>query len=222
MNSQRFSLEIRFKDYGRPFNWRENLIRSITGSVEIKEAKVNIRDAIEIDLKNQNSKILIEQERLTIFSEHYLDIEQYKKFIDSVLERIVNNINWNKTSRIGIRAIWTYGVSDSYEDLVKKIKDNNFCKNTIVDESKDVALSLTFSDGKNEINYNSGVMSKKEIMQKYGISLENNAPDNCLVADVDYFSLNETTFNKKNLREFLDRALSYSKSKAEQTKDILI
>lgn len=215
-----FALEMRFKDSGRPFNWRQNLMQTIAGSAITEPTPNPINDVIEVELTNQKTKVVIETNRFAIGVEECNDIEQLKSLVCKLTEKVASSVDWHKTLRFGIRTIWAEDVNDTFDNLVKKIKDKSFISNPILDSSNDVALSFTLLDGKNKVNYNAGAMKKEELIQRYALKSQSLLPEISLVTDVDYFTLEEMDFKKNNVKSFFETALKYSDEKAKQTVSI--
>lgn len=219
MKLAKFVLEIRFKEAGRPFNWRETLMQSIAGPIPIQQPQNRINEVIELTLTDQKAKIVLENTRLILGIESCDDTEELKRLVNKLIERVFNNVDWKKTLRTGIRTVWLESIEDTFENLVNKLKTKNFISNPITDSAADIAVSFTLVDGSNRINYNAGGMKKEEVAQRYTINTEN-IPNVALVTDVDYFSETEMNFSKNNIKDFVNTALIYSQNKANQTREI--
>lgn len=195
-------------------------MEAVAGKAPERQSVSPISESLQVNLKDENARIIIQAQKMSIFTDSCSDIDVLKKLVSKIVER-TSEIGWDTTLRIGIRTIWLEPSNLNFLELVKSLKEKNYVPNAIVNESIDLAISFTLKDGNNQINFISGPVTREEASLKYEIE-KNTLPEVALAVDLDYFTLNEMKFSEINVAEFVTLALTYSKEKAELTQQINI
>ena len=181
---------------------------------------------MNIGITNKFATLVVEPKRWALTVGNITDQNEFRKFAKDAFNRITKAVNWGDGTRIGVKTIWVESVETPFDSLTNSLKEKLLKNNKLVEESVDIALPLTLVDGECKVNYIGGAVQKEEFLAKYGgFEDKQNAsdlPQVAIVADIDYYSLKNNTFSLYFFESFLNKAVSYSESKANLTKSIFL
>ncbi len=222
MNLINLIIELRYKNTPESFDFKRKLFQVINDD----KMPTNIppfKEGLSIDIKKKKMKVIIESNRTAVGIELIENINNTTDFVKKFFCKINKEINWNKIDRIGVKTIWAHTTTKPLNKLIAKFKNKFYSNNDLISESEDIALCLTLEDKDNnsKINYNSGIIEKNELINRYFNFKDITVPKRCVLVDIDYYKMEEFSYSDETLSSFLDKALNFGEGKANKTIKIL-
>ena len=218
MRPIRLVLEIRHSQVPELFLNKEKIFLAITG----QESPINSfnGEGIRVHIKKKKMFVVVEPGRTGVLTEELSNEKNSKDLIYQIFSKLNEHLSWKKIDRVGIRSFWIHPTEENFDNFVQIFKDVFFnTSNDVLNESKDVGSFLTLYDGNNRVNFISGPMEKAQLLNEYMTYKDGTFPDRFVFVDIDY-SITNTSFSDALVKDSLDKAMGYSRSKSSQVEQL--
>ena len=142
----------------------------------------------------------------------------------SFFKKVYNFAQWKTIDRIGVRSFWVDTYSIEFSKLIELYKEKFFREVPLISRAPDVAFALTLKDGNRKINFNTGPIQKKQLVEVFLPQApfeEKDVPETFAFVDHDYYLLEKNEYKNAFLEKFVNNAVLLAKTKASETFKIL-
>lgn len=142
----------------------------------------------------------------------------------SFFKKVYNFVQWKTIDRIGVRSFWVDEYSIEFSELIGLYKEKFFKDVPLISKAPDVGFALTFKDGNRKINFSTGPMKKKQLVEELLPQApfeEKDVPEIFAFIDYDYYLLEKNEYKNAFLEKFVNNAVLQAKTKVSETFKIL-
>lgn len=142
----------------------------------------------------------------------------------SFFKKVNNLTQWESVDRIGVRSMWVEPWDLELNKLVDIYKTKIYKDTSLLKNADDVGAFLTLSDDLRKINFQTGPMGKKQLVNAFLPPApfdETNLPEVFSFVDYDYYISGNTEYSNLTMEKFIKHAVEMGKTKSNETIKIL-
>lgn len=167
-----------------------------------------------------NNRMVINMNEPSLYKGNSLD--KFKEICIKMSERVISELELEQIDRIGIRAMWSYGVQDINESI--ELIENNFLDsdflNVFLEKNKLSNTSVSFSLNRNNIGTNIKIShNTSQKIEIRGRELIENENKEFLGLDIDVYI--DNPIKSSEIKSYLKKLVSYQNRRVDQLKNII-
>lgn len=176
-------LEIKFSDVPELFSYKAKILKALNVSVPKNQAYIT--ENVDIKVEDQFAHIYVTSNLIGLTIERASN-KVASQFFISVLTKLEPLFRLSKSKQTGYRVIYYEDTELSFPDLVQVYKENYLKDNSLISDSVDVALPLTFKINNSRVNFMSGPMEKEQFVA--GLEYPNLDSEKVHFLDLDFIN----------------------------------
>lgn len=180
-------LEIRYKELPGIFAYKKQILHKLVGDKADKQLKdkQTFTENIKLEIENQKAIVHVQAHR-TIITIEQTGYKGAQKFIQEVYKKVWDMLKVAKADQIGYRCMFIESSELDFQELVAKYKRTLLRDTNLITDAVDVALPLTFKVDDFHINFMTGPMEAKELLNGNLEFSADNLPDCFSFVDLDF------------------------------------
>lgn len=156
-------LEIHYKELPEIFAYKKRILGKLVGdNVDDQVDDHTFTEDIRLEIENQKAIVLVQSHRTMIAVENN-DAETAHALVQELYKKIWDILKISDVNRISYRSLFIKPSTLKFDDLVLLHKNAFFKETSLLQESQDVGLPLTFNADGYRIDFMTGPMTKNEL-----------------------------------------------------------
>lgn len=198
-------LEVRYDIMPDLFTYKKRVLQAL--GLGTADNVASIVENVNIQVKNQFAHVTVEPYRLMITVER-CESKKAQEFIIGVYEKLNNLLHLSSVKQVGYRCMFISESDDKFSDLVNVYKNRFFKDTSLVTQSVDVAIPLTFKVDDFRVNFASGPMEPKEIKER--LEYKDIDVKNSYYVDLDFIKYN-LAISAKQMKQHIEDVRNHQK-----------